>query len=256
MQHARSIDDIRKEMNQSYSKAAGPYEIELPFDRLRTEMLRREVLILAQMMWSGSLTHEKPHTLDVGSGAAGIAEYWPHKNIVGVEISQVAVDKARARFPEVTYICSAIEDFWSDKPFQMAVAIETIEHWSDVDRGLEVIRKSLVPGSAFIVSSPNRDSLHCRIGKKLRLDVPYCSYEHTHEYGFHELIDLVAKHGFDLEHSQGVGLYPYWALEAQLGPSIRALTDKDEEVNLWLNELGHYVPPEYAFLQVHAFKAR
>lgn len=250
----RSLDEIRTEMNQRYGKGLGAYEKELPFDRLRTEEIFNAVLELATDRLRDDALQEL-RTLDVGSGIGGIAEYWPHRNIVGVEISEVAVAQARQRFPDVRYECSAIEDWKSDEKFPLVVAVETIEHWSDVNQGLDAIRACMPENGVFVLTTPNRDSLHCRIGKKLKLEVPFCSRDHTKEFGFEELIDTVRRRGFLLSASRGVHLAPYWALEAQLGVSIRSLTDKDDEVNGWLNEIGRDMPPKYAFIQAHRFVA-
>lgn len=246
-----TLSDIRTEMDARYKNGTGAYERELAFDRLRTDEIFRVVRALAE--WG---THKGPlHTLDVGSGVGGIAEYWPHHDIVGVELSGVAVEQARQRFPDVRYECSAIEEWKTDDKFSMVVAVETIEHWSDVDRALDVIRGCMHTLAPLIVTSPNRDSLHCRIGNKLKINVPYCSRDHTHEFGFQELIDRVTAHGFRIQASAGVLCAPYWALEQSLGTTIRSFTDKDEEVNRWLIDIGRTMPPEYAFLQAHRFVA-
>lgn len=37
--------------------------------------------------------------------------YWPHRNIVGVDLSEVAVDMARKAYPEARLIVGAAEEF-------------------------------------------------------------------------------------------------------------------------------------------------
>src|SRR5689334_25365446 len=99
-----TLADIRSEMDARYKKGVGAYERELAFDRMRTSEIFLTVLELATDRLRDD-EQSKVRTLDVGSGAGGIAEYWPHDNIVGVEISSVAVAQAREKFPTVHYEC-------------------------------------------------------------------------------------------------------------------------------------------------------
>jgi len=255
----RSLSGIREEMDKRYASDVGPYRLELAWDRARHEVLKRAVVMLADQ-WlvfeptDGDSERRVPTTgltLDIGCGEAGIADYWPHKNIVGLELSAVAVEKARAKHPDVAYVAGAIEEFTSERKFDTVVAVETIEHWSDVDRGLEAVKSVLAPGGSFVVTTPNRDSLHVRVGQRLGISVPFCSPEHTHEFGYEELRELLASHGFDVVRSVGVGLAPYWALELEFGNRIRFLTDKNEEIARLLAEAGEHLP-HLAFIQCHA----
>lgn len=236
-------------MDERYAKGEA-YELSLPFDAIRMVEIRKTVLDLVPRHLLNC------RTLDVGSGTSGIAPYWPHHDIVGVEISEEAVKVARTRFPDVDYRVGAIET-WTPHPgelFGLVIAIESIEHWSNADLGLETVRRALTPEGMFVMTTPNRDSLHFRMGKKLGIKVPKCSYDHVHEFGFVELIECVTAHGFVHEESRGVHLAPYWALESKLGDRVRTLTDKDVDVNRWLNDIGRTMPPEYAFIQAHRFR--
>ena len=104
-------------------------------------------------------------------------------------------------------------------------------------------------------TTPNRDSLHCRIRRRLgKSEAPYCADDHICEFGFDELVELCARQGFELKQSLGVGLLPYWTLEDEFGPEIRRLTDSDEEVVKWFEEMGAAIPAMYAFIQCHRFR--
>lgn len=252
------IEDVRDRMNARYLAAApgSTYETGLIFDAMRFRELDRAVLSLA---WNEA--HDRClQALDVGSGEGGIAAYWPHQNVYGLELSAVAVARARERFPDATFEVGAIEE-WDPRiagrarSFRLVVARETIEHWVDVPRGLENLRRALTDGAVLVITTPNRDSLHCRIGKKLGRYVPKCCDEHQREFGYEELQRLLRQHGFAVEQSRGVGLAPYWALEDVLGDDVRHLTDYDADVNSWLNDIGRWMPAEYAFIQCHRARA-
>jgi len=247
------IDTVRRMMDTCYA-AGTAYNTTLPFDSVRGRYIHSATLTLARNAYP---QRELPSTLDVGSGEGGIASFWPHQQIVGVELSAVAVRMAKERYPEVDYRCSAIEEFRlldGEPRFSLAVAQESIEHWVDVPAGLSAIREAMVPGGTLVLTTPNRDSLHCRISRKLGLgEPPKCSDDHVHEFGFNELIATVERSGFRHADCLGVVLLPYWAMERVLGHEIRRLTDTDQEVCEWFAEIGSLAPAEYCFIQCHAF---
>lgn len=248
----KTPEEVADMMDRGYADGTA-YQTSLPFDEQRGVNIRRTTAILAH-----EYMRETTLTLDVGSGEGGIASFWPHTNIVGVEISAVAIEKARKAHPNVKFICAPIERFELGagmEPFDLAVAQESIEHWTDAAAGLKAIRAAMRRGGHLVLTTPNRDSLHCRIRRKLGMpDAPYCSHDHIREFGFHELIEFVSDQGFVKEQSMGVGLLPYWTMEDHFGPAIRNLTDADEEVVRWLEDMGASIPPEYAFIQCHRFR--
>ena len=248
-----SVDEVRATMNKGYAGGT-VYKTSLPFDLQRGEKIRQASLGLASDM---SCLDLEPITLDVGCGQGGIASFWPHRHVVGIEISDEAVKLARENYPWVDYRCCAVETFQleeCDRPFELVVAQESIEHWTDAKTGLVAIHRVMAKESCLILTTPNRDSLHCRISRKLGLgEPPYCSFDHVHEFGYSELIELVESVGFRLAKSVGVGLLPYWTMESVMGTKIRSLTDRDEEVNTWFNSIAEHAPAEYAFIQCHAF---
>lgn len=247
-----STCDIKSMMDKQYAEGTA-YQTSLPFDLKRGESIRLATLRLS----SHAGCNASIKTLDVGSGQGGIAAFWPHTNITGVEISEVAVEQARKAHPNVRYICSSIESYRLDPgetPYGLVVAQESIEHWTETTLGLKNIYESLdIPGHGYlIITTPNRDSLHCRMARKLGFEAPYCSFDHIHEFGYRELIDHVESIGFERVHSLGVGLLPYWTLP--LPPEIRRLTDSDTEVVEWFERMGASVPVEFSFIQCHLFR--
>ena len=244
--------DIRQKMDEYYRAAQGAL---LPRDREMGRALREAALELIETPKIGHMRWEPGRTLDVGSGPGGVAAYWPGRwglhNIVGLELSQNAVRIARETYPTVEYIVGAIETFKDARRFDTIVAVESIEHWVDPRAGLVAIRSHLTADGYFILTTPNRDSLHCRIGRKLGVSVPFCCAHHVREWGYEELRALLADCGFEVTRSIGVGLAPYWALEAKFGTQIRELTDRDDELAVLFADAGRHTP-EIAFCQAHA----
>ena len=255
---AEALRKLQADMDERYA-AGTAYRSDLPFDVERGHSIRAATLALADCIYPTYPDYGlNMPVLDVGCGQCGIASFWPHKRIVGVEISEEAVALARKANPDVKYLCCPIERFELGAgmaPFKLVVAQESIEHWVDVDRGMVAIRAAMAKDGALIITTPNRDSLHCRMRRKLEMkEAPYCSSDHVHEFGFLELIHRVEQHGFKLEASKGVGLLPYWTMEGLIGSDIRRLTDSDTEVVAWFEAMGRSISPSFAFIQCHRFR--
>jgi len=197
--------------------------------------------------------------LDIGCGVGGTCAFVPPENqrqFVGVEISATACVQARKQYPTATFVESPAEWYEPAQSFDLVNCIEAIEHWPDeaVPGILATMRKAMRPDSRLVMSTPNADALHHRIGRKLGRRTPVCCDEHIHEYGFDELLGFMRNHGFEVVRSAGVFITPYWALEGEFGGRIRSLTDHDPEVNEWMAEIGAAMPPKYAFGQCHSFR--
>ncbi len=252
----KSIEDVRTEMNDVYA-SGNAYNTDLPFDEARGRSIRSATLCLAMQLPEETFHVHRDRVLDVGSGEGGIASFWPRPELVtGVEISQVAINKARNNCPLTSYHCCAIEQYElgaGQKPYPLVVAQESIEHWTDARKGLDAIYRCMPMDGALIITTPNRDSLHCRMSRKLGMgEPPLCSTDHIHEFGYHELLKFAARAGFAVRASLGVGLLPYWTMERMFGTAVRYLTDQDPEVVTWFERLGGAVPPEFAFIQCHS----
>lgn len=247
----KSVEQVREEMDARFA-AGTAYQTSLPFDLMRGDQIRATTLRLSQP----EASNPDASILDVGCGQGGIQTFFPCQNIVGIDISPVAVKQALVNIPAGTFYACAIENLpeagFVARPFDLVVAQESIEHWTDARAGLRALRQVLKPKGALVMTTPNRDSLHCRMARKLGFEAPICSNDHIHEYGFTELVHFIEDAGFHREASAGVHLAPCWALEAYVGHAYRQLTDNDVEVNTWLNKIGAACP-EFAFIQAHRF---
>lgn len=248
---SKSVADVRAEMDEWFASGTA-YQSALPFDLMRGEEIRA-----ASLQLSTPFAHDPTASiLDIGCGEGGITSFFPHHNVIGIDISPVAIERARKAYPTGHFESVAIEELaqaaWYQGPFDLVVAQESIEHWTDAEQGLRVVASVLKPGGWFVLTTPNRDSLHCRMTRKLGGEAPLCSRDHIHEFGYTELIETVSKHGFRHDAAAGVHLAPYWSMEMTLGQRMRDLTDNDPEVNTWLNEIGRSCP-QYAFIQCHRF---
>jgi len=247
----KTVDEVRALMNARYAQGDA-YAAHMPWDLDRHHLEIEAVVKYATETGCGDV-------LDVGCAGGGMIDELRltpgFTSYTGLDLSDEVVKRAQAAHPEGLYVSGAIESATWSEAFDTVVSVESIEHWADVHAGLDRVRRALRWTGRLIVSTPNRDSLHVRIGQKLGRAVPYCAFDHVKEYGFEELIDLVCSHGFRHLDAAGVGLMPYWALEGEFGTRIRNLTDNDPDVFHLLNRLGTNTP-EVAFVQVHCFAPR
>jgi hypothetical protein len=135
---------------------------------------------------------------------------------------------------------------------------ESIEHWIDPAVGMRNIRAQVRKDTPMIISTPNRDSLHCRMYRKFRIsaDAPYSCDQHVHEFGYDELIAAAPAWGWTFDGGEeSCQLFPVWACEQAVGMRTRELTDGDPEVVKWFAEIGRSVPAKYAFCMVLRFRA-
>lgn len=269
----KDLDAIRADMNGRYANGGTAYDAQSftegrAFDRIRhmTLLAKVQEMVEASLL---SRDHGTVHSmLDIGCGVDPLADSpfgrkllrtQEVKRIVGVDISAEAVARCAAKHadnPSFAFFASSVEEMDVDKvrdehgPFHLIVGVETIEHWADVDKGLANLSSLLEPGGTMVLTTPNRNSLHVLVSRKLGREPPVVSPDHTHEFGWDELDDKVLKHGFTLVDFAGAGFAPYWTIEGD--PALRHLTDHDIEINTIMTELADACP-KYAFCQIKSY---
>lgn len=274
-----NLEGIASAMDERY-KNGETYKYELPWDISRHEELHKAVAELVvgptEDMLTARMHDQCVRLLDVGCGMrpALMRPYLlPALKKAGADyvyalltdISQEAINAVSESAMEndskhMTMATSAtpvenLSKSMMQGSVDVVVSVESIEHWSDVEAGLASIHHVLADDGVFVLTTPNRDSLHVKMGRLLGIDVPFCSSDHTYEFGHEELDDIMGKAGFVKAGQRGVGFAPYWALEGILGNIIRQFTDRDPEVVSLLNQVGRSCP-EFSFCQAKAFKKK
>jgi ubiquinone/menaquinone biosynthesis C-methylase UbiE len=95
-------------------------------------------------------------TLDLGIGDGRVAALLPTQYLTGVDVSQVALDRARRRLPDADLeLVEPDEPLpFADNVFDLVVCIETLEHIRDVQLTLSEIRRVLRPGGRLALTTP------------------------------------------------------------------------------------------------------
>ena len=171
--------------------------------------------------------------------------------IVGVDISEVAVRRAAAAYRDRPGSAVAVMDAHSlafaSASFDIVSFTESIEQMHDAAAVIAEIHRVLKPGGRVLVSTPNANSLHLVMSRKLGYPTFKTSFQHIREFTFDEVCDLLQQAGFVMSRSEGVFLYPYWGIPG-IDQIARPIADSDPELIEVMRELGRRVGPEHAYL--------
>jgi ubiquinone/menaquinone biosynthesis C-methylase UbiE len=94
--------------------------------------------------------------LDLGVGDGRVASLLKATTLVGADVSQVALDRARTRLPDADLVLLEPDEPlpFGDNEFDLVTCIETLEHVRDVQLALSEIRRVLRPGGTLALTTP------------------------------------------------------------------------------------------------------
>lgn len=144
--------------------------------------------------------------LDIGccDGYIGSKLIKTGNKVSGVDISKTCVDKSKAVGINAKLINLEQNTLPFDEKFDVVVAGEIIEHVTDTDAFIELIKSALKPGGELVISTPNLAALGRRllllIGKNPHMEVSFETYSAGHvRYFIKDTLEwLLRKHGFSI----------------------------------------------------------
>lgn len=97
-----------------------------------------------------------PRVLEIGSGVGTLLCFLPAgTDYVGLELDLDAVETARRRFPQATFLHECVEEFEpSPGSFDLVVATEVLEHLENPSAALRTARRALKREGRFVGSTP------------------------------------------------------------------------------------------------------
>ncbi len=130
---------------------------------------------------------ESKHVLDIacgcGYGSLLLAEVGKAKSVLGVDIDNGSIRYGKHKFPHknITRETGDALKYQTENRFDVVVSFETIEHLPDVSLFLQNIKRSLIPGGIFLVSTP------IVLNTRTKCDNPYHQIEWSFD-DFHKVI--------------------------------------------------------------------
>jgi SAM-dependent methyltransferase len=129
----------------------------LPDELVAPDLQRRRDFLLANVT-AGE------RALDLGCGlgsfTAELARAGSH--VIGVEVAEAALRRARALHPSIDFRLAPIDGPLplEDSTFDLTWCSEVIEHVGDTARWLSEVRRVLAPGGRLLLTTPSHGRLH------------------------------------------------------------------------------------------------
>jgi 2-polyprenyl-3-methyl-5-hydroxy-6-metoxy-1,4-benzoquinol methylase len=246
---AMSKDEIKEDMDRRY-ETGNAY----PDSRLWIETHHRELEATFAELLRGKTAGKT--IIELGCGTGGVAPHHVHdaQQIIATDLSDTALQIARDFFagtPHIQFRQMDSESLqFTERSFDVVIAKEVLEHLQNPASCIAEAHRVLRHGGYFALSSPNRDSLHLRLNRKLGRSDFMCSGDHIREFSYSEMTDMLTAKGFDIADARGVTLMPYHYVEGVFPDGVKALEDQDAEVVDWLRVLGQRAGPEFGFCYV------
>ena len=145
--------------------------------------------------------------LDLGCGTGGFTALLEQAGVraIGVEVAQAALRRARAQHPSLDFRLAPIDGPLPlpEHSVDVVWASEVIEHIADTARWLLEVRRVLVPGGRFLLTTPNHGRLLIALGGLERFAEPLG--DHLHLYTRRSLHAVLIEYGFQPVQIRGAG---------------------------------------------------
>jgi SAM-dependent methyltransferase len=171
-----------------------PAELEPP------DYARRLAFLLAEVR-----PDDRALDLGCGDGRFTAALAGAGARVVGVEVAQAAVERARAREPDLDLRLAPIDGPLplDDGSFDLVWASEVIEHIADTARWLSEVRRVLAPGGRLLLTTPAHGRVRVALDGVERFSQPLG--DHLHLYTRSSLRTLLEEFGFGEVSVRAVG---------------------------------------------------
>ena len=160
------------------------------------------------------------HILDVGCGTghltAAIAQ--AGASVVGMDSSEEMLEKARAAYPDLTFVHANVTDFQFDQPFD-AVFSNAVLHWVTKAReAAECMARALKPGGRLVVEFGGKGNIAEIVGAVREAILKVTGRDRQHQWYFPSIAgyaSVLEAAGFEVE---AAWLFPrFTPLEGETG---------------------------------------
>ena len=140
-----------------------------------------------------------------GATPPDLGEVTQTGSVIGVDVAETALRRARARHPTLAFALAPIDGAlpFDDGSFDVVWSSEVIEHVSDTARWLSEVRRVLVPRGRLLLTTPSHGRLRLAIGGIERYSEPLG--DHLHLYSARSLRELLTGFDFAVSELRGAG---------------------------------------------------
>jgi ubiquinone/menaquinone biosynthesis C-methylase UbiE len=143
--------------------------------------------------------------LDLGCGDGALSGVLADVagSVVGADVAEAALQRARARHPELSFVLAPFDGAlpFDDGSFDVVWSSEVIEHVADTARWLSEVRRVLVPRGRLLLTTPSHGRLRLAIGGIERYSEPLG--DHLHLYSARSLRQLLTEFDFAVAELRG-----------------------------------------------------
>jgi ubiquinone/menaquinone biosynthesis C-methylase UbiE len=169
--------------------------------------------LMSRATFAGASIRAGERVLDLGCGDGALtgtlaAAAGTEETIVGADVAEAALRRARARHPRVQFVRVPFDGAlpFEDTSFDVVWASEVIEHVADTAHWLSEARRVLVPRGRLVLTTPDHGRLRLAIGGIERYSEPLG--DHLHLYTARSLRTLLTEFGLKVEQLRAVGGVP------------------------------------------------
>jgi ubiquinone/menaquinone biosynthesis C-methylase UbiE len=163
-----------------------PVDLDPPDWELRRRFLLREL-------------RRGDRALDLGAGTGDFTAIMTEAGaeVVGVDVAEAALARARSRHPELEFRLTPIEGPlpFEDNSFDLVWASEVIEHVADTARWLSEVIRVLVPRGRLLLTTPDHGRMRIALEGLERFSEPLG--DHLHLYTRRSMQRLLDEFGFE-----------------------------------------------------------
>lgn len=172
----------------------------LPEDPAAPELAARRRFLLPEVR-----PGERALDLGCGEGSFTAELLRAGARVVGADIAQAALDRARAHHPELELRKLKLDGPlpFADNEFSLVWASEVIEHVADTARWLSEVRRVLAPQGRLLLTTPAHGRLRLLVGGIARYSEPLG--DHLHLYAAGSLRRLLSDFGFAVTRIATIG---------------------------------------------------
>jgi SAM-dependent methyltransferase len=187
-----------------YGRAVQDYYEEL-WERLPDELSPPDLVLRRGHLLAEARPGDR--ALDLGCGVGDFTAELARVGaaVVGIEVANAALSRARARHPGLDFRLAPVDGPLPlpDGCFDLVWASEVIEHIADTARWLSEVRRVLAPGGRLLLTTPSHGRVRVAVGGIERFSEPLG--DHLHLYSRSSLRKLLTEFGFLDVRVRGVG---------------------------------------------------